>query len=203
MLKRNEIYSMDLDPYDVLGIPHSSSWKEIKAAYKKMLVATHPDKMGNAKYFMLVHDAFKSLQKQQCKETRAPKHKMTYTATEQVGKPTKLENFSNNKFNKFFNENRIDLKNPFDDGYQSLMAKRTSHREEEDTARSEKVHIPTQHMVVYKEPECLPSGHFTQSCYLLGETSISDFSGGGGTDIMKAYVHTNGELIDTVKRYTI
>lgn len=192
---------MDLDPFDVLGITHSSTWSEVKAAYKKMLVATHPDKMGSAKYFMLVHDAYKQLQKQFTKETKAPKHKMKYTVSEEVVKPTKMENFTNAKFNQFFDQNRIDLQDPYKNGYQSMMAKRSSRREEEDSARQEHVYIPKQQMVVYKEPECLPSAGFVQDCYMLGETAVNDFTGGGGTDIMKAYVHREGELIDTVKRY--
>ena len=31
---------------------------------QKMLIKTHPDKMGSAKYFMLVHKAYEEIQKQ-------------------------------------------------------------------------------------------------------------------------------------------
>ena len=72
----------NLDPYDVLGISHNATWNDIKKAYKKMLINTHPDKMnGSAKYFMLVHEAFNDIQKQfkgKAKISNAPKEKQEY-----------------------------------------------------------------------------------------------------------------------------
>ena len=54
-----------MDPHDILGIPNGCDWKVIRNAYKKMLVATHPDKMGgDAKYFMMVHEAYNQLVKE-------------------------------------------------------------------------------------------------------------------------------------------
>lgn len=38
--------NLDLDPYDVLGIDESATAREVKAAYRKLSLATHPDKAG-------------------------------------------------------------------------------------------------------------------------------------------------------------
>ena len=81
------------------------------------------------------------------------------------------------------------------------MATRVNYQEGLDVIKSSHVHIPTQQVVLYKEPESLPVSSTLDTCYHFGQTDINDFSGGGGTDIMKAYCHTEGELIDTTKRY--
>lgn len=198
----------DLDPYDVLGISHSSSWLQVKKAYKNMLIQTHPDKMdGSAKYFMLVHEAFNNIQKQfkgKSKVSNAPREKMDYqTHTNgDVEPPKKVKNMSKEKFNHYFDSNRIHDTNPYNTGgYREHMADRLNYQEDLSVAKSNKVYIPTTQITRYKEPESLLSSKILESVYHLGIDSVEDFSGGGGTDIMKAYCHNNGEQIDTVKRY--
>jgi curved DNA-binding protein CbpA len=198
----------NLDPFDVLGISHNSSWDDIKKAYKQMLIKTHPDKMnGSAKYFMLVHEAFNDIQKQfkgKSKMSNAPKEKMEYKnyVKGDVQPPKKMKNMSKEKFNHYFDSNRINEHNPFStSGYRSHMADRLNYQEDLSLAKSNKVFIPTNQITKYQEPESLLSSKILESVYHLGVESVDDFSGGGGTDIMKAYCHNNGEIIDTVKRY--
>jgi hypothetical protein len=45
------------EAYAVLGVPSTADLKEIKAAYRKRAIETHPDKGGNAKEFIRVRAA--------------------------------------------------------------------------------------------------------------------------------------------------
>jgi len=195
-----------LDPYDVLGISHNSCWNDVKKAYKNMLIKTHPDKMGSAKFFMLVHEAYSQLQKQykgKAKETNMPKEKQKYSdSTNDVVQPKKMKNFTNNKFNQYFDQNRIHEQNPYEQGgYRQHMVDRLNYQEDISQVKTSSIHIPTQKIVQYKEPESLYSSKVLENVYHLGQDAIDDYSGGGGTDLMKAYCHIQGEPIDTVKRY--
>tara|TARA_B100001996_G_scaffold382412_1_gene374167 strand:+ start:725 stop:1501 length:777 start_codon:yes stop_codon:yes gene_type:complete len=191
-----------MDPYDVLGISHNATWKDIRKAYKNMLILTHPDRMGNAKYFMLTHEAYSILEKQRCpKERDAPNEKMMYK-NEGVGEPIKpFEQYSAKKFNEYFDKNRISATDPYSNGYQKQMCQRLDYQEELNIAKSSKIHIPEERVVLYKEPQSLPSSSMLDSCSYLGIDNVDDYSGGGGTDIMKAYCHRRDPLIDTVKRF--
>ena len=195
---------MQLDPYDVLGVRHNASLSDIKRAYKNMLRQTHPDKMGDARCFMMVHRAFADIQKLMShKETNAPQTNVIYSHTNDDIQPTKMNDFSNDKFNKYFDKHRINDTNPYArEGYQQMMGERVSYQEDVDVLRRQQVHIPTQHVVVYKEPESLLSSPMLESCFHLGQEHVADFSGCGGTDIMKAFCHTEGNPIDTCKRYS-
>jgi len=198
-----------LDPYDVLGIQHGCTWGEVKVAYKKMCIQTHPDKMnGDAKYFMMVHEAFNKLQERhnQSKKFRnLPTTKETYdpkilSEADNVT-PQKMKNFTPDKFNAHFNKHKIIEHNPFaNQGYGNMMAQSSKNREDIEVAKAQRVHIPKQQLVRYKEPECLPSSSVFADCYQFGQTNIEDYSGGGGTDIMQAYCD-RAELIDTQIRY--
>ena len=194
---------MKLDPYDVLGISHTATYQEIKEAYKQMLKKTHPDKLGNAKYFMLVHEAFATIKKRICfKEQYAPKHKVEYSDNANIEKPKPIKNFTAEKFNKHFDANRIDMTNPYaTNGYRNYMCDRLNYREDISDVCSGKVKIPTREVVLYREPEHLLSSSLIESAYHLGQDNVTDFSGGGGTDLLKAFSHQKGEHIDTVTRY--
>lgn len=49
-------------PYDILGIPIGSSAEEIRAAYKRMAIKTHPDKTGgDDNEFKEVRQAYETL----------------------------------------------------------------------------------------------------------------------------------------------
>lgn len=50
-----------MDPYKVLGISHSSSEVEIKKAYKKLAMETHPDKGGDEEHFKEINAAYSKL----------------------------------------------------------------------------------------------------------------------------------------------
>jgi hypothetical protein len=201
----------NLDPYDVLGLQHGCTWGEVKHAYKKMCINTHPDRMnGNATYFMIVHEAFNKLQERhsQAKKFRnLPSTKVSYdpqvlTKADNVT-PQKMKNFTPERFNSHFNKHKIVDNDPYaHGGYGNMMTQSTGNqREDIDVAKSQSVYIPKQSLVIYKEPECLPSSSKVfGDCYQLGNSNVNDYSGGGGTDIMQAYAH-RPELVDTQVRY--
>ena len=194
---------MKLDPYKVLGVPHDASYEMVKKVYKKMLQKTHPDKMGDASFFILVHKAFYEIREQLKKQySNVPKHRVAYSCDTDVVKPTKMKHYTQEKFNRFFDEHKIIGVDPYaTDGYRSYMCERLNHQEDISEAAKKHVYIPNTKIVRYKEPEVLPSSAQTESLYHFGVDSVTDFSGAGGTDIMKAFSHKHGHPIDTVKRY--
>ena len=174
-----------------------------------MLVRTHPDKVGNSKYFLQVHEAFSAIEsahRERKKYKMAPNHKTSYDqniAINELGipEPTKMKRFSNKKFNKIFEKNRIDLQDPYrTSGYQHKMADSLTYQEDIEMLKRYKLHIPNQEVVLHKEPEFLQSGSYVENCYEYGKTEVNDFSGGGGTDIMKAFCNPC-KNIDTSQRY--
>jgi curved DNA-binding protein CbpA len=196
-----------MSAYSILGLSENCSWKDVRKNYKQMIVKVHPDKMnGSVVYFDLVQRAYEELKATHinAKEySNLPKDKVQYTTQSDIVSPQKMKKFTNKKFNKFFEENKIlDNNNPFLlNGYGQYMSSSLNYTEDIDIAKNKKIYQPSQKLVVYKEPESLnSSNNVFGNCSTLGVNEIKDFSGGGGTDIMKAYSEPL-ELIDTVKKY--
>ena len=192
-----------MDPYDVLGINYNSNWKQIRKAYKNMLVQTHPDKMGNAKYFMMVHEAFASIKKQheaeQNQRSYPTEHRKYSTEKNNVQKPQ--EQFNINSFNKMFNEysKLYNKSDPFlNGGYKT--GDRLNHQEDMSTLKNAKVHIPKRELILYKEPEALASSSLMENVCHLGVNKIDDYTCSHGADYMRAYSE-EAELIDNRKDY--
>lgn len=196
----------NLNPYDILGIPDGSSKEHVKLAYKKMLIKTHPDKMnGNAKYFMMVHEAYTSIMKsfeQSSNFKYAPKTKTKYEQNTDF-KPNLPENlkdkFSSNKFNNFFEKNRINDLNPFTKGYSKYMSNSLQHQEEVDALKKTHIKTKKRQVIIYKDPEPI-NELYTENYSLLGHSNINDYSCNNGTDYMKAYMQPE-KHIDTSKKY--
>jgi hypothetical protein len=51
----------DDEPFQVLGIPASSTWDQIKTAYRRLAASTHPDRGGSSEAFCRVREAFEVL----------------------------------------------------------------------------------------------------------------------------------------------
>lgn len=195
-----------MDPFDVLGLKPTNNWNKIRESYKKMLVATHPDKMGgDAKYFMMVHEAYNVLEKghkASKKESHAPKEKPRYSTSrhDQSQQPIEVnKDMGSTQFNNFFETNRIDTGDPFRNGYGTHMSQRTNVREDDAALTQNKVNIKKRDVVIYKEPEPMSHG-WTDSYSPLGVEHIDDFSTSHATDYMKAYSHPE-QMVDTCKRY--
>lgn len=55
-----------MTPYEILGVSPDVSKDEIKAAYRRACMRTHPDRGGSAEDFKAVQDAYAALQNGPC-----------------------------------------------------------------------------------------------------------------------------------------
>jgi curved DNA-binding protein CbpA len=51
----------EIDPYDVLKIPHESTLEEIKEAYRNLAMVNHPDRGGSEETYTIIKLAFKMI----------------------------------------------------------------------------------------------------------------------------------------------
>lgn len=193
-----------MDPYQILGIKPGCSWKEVKNAYKTLAVIVHPDKLnGDARMFDTIHIAYQQIKKQHLNAktfSDAPKEKINYKQESDIISPHKMKHFTNDKFNTFFEKNKINEDKYAQQGYQNFMSQSLNFQEDLEVAKKQHIFKPKQELVRYKEPEYLNSTSCFDNCQTFGDDEITDFTGGGGTDIMKAYSEPL-ELIDTATRY--
>ena len=173
-----------MDAYAILGIEPTEDWSIIKSAYKKMAAQTHPDKMGHAKYFMMVHEAYQELEKFYHKK---PKTKHRENMEDIVMKSEKGPPCTNNKFNQYFEENKIEEVNPFARGYKNYMSS-SDVREDVEDLKHHSVKKKQKQIVVRYEPEAATSHKkWLDQVGLLGVENIDDFTCQHGTDYMNAY----------------
>ena len=194
-----------MDPYNILGVPYNSTWKQVKKAYKEMLIRTHPDKMnGNAKYFMMVHDAFSTIEKQhqQSKRQRSyPTERQQYVPDNQRPHQKPNEQFNISNFNSMFERyaQEYNKTDPYlNGGYKT--SERLNYQEDDTQLRSNKVNIPKRQLVIYKEPEALVSSSLMDNVQHLGVNKIDDYTCRNGSDYMRAYSE-EAELIDNRQNY--
>ena len=194
-----------MNPFDILGITHNSSWTQVREAYKKMCVATHPDRHGgNAKFFMMVHEAYQDLEKQYDQrktERKAPTTKQHYNPKdESVPDPKRVPE---NKFNEHFDRNAIFENNPYrSNGYGKQMSQSLQHQEDHSELMRQQVHVPRKReVIIYKEPEAIHSNiGWMQNYAEFGVENVKDFSCSSGTDYQRAY-STPEECVDTRQKY--
>jgi curved DNA-binding protein CbpA len=56
--------TMDVNPYEVLGVSKNFTWDELKSSYRRMAHLVHPDKGGSEQLFQLITQSFKTLAKE-------------------------------------------------------------------------------------------------------------------------------------------
>tara|TARA_B100001094_G_scaffold138854_1_gene134375 strand:- start:1646 stop:2422 length:777 start_codon:yes stop_codon:yes gene_type:complete len=194
------------NPFDVLGLHQNASWNQIRSAYKKMLVSTHPDKHGgNSKYFMMVHEAYGELEKQYAQaqqQRKAPTTKQRYEPMDQESMP-EPKRVPQNRFNEHFDQNAIHMTDPFrTGGYGRYMSESKNYQEDESVLRGKKVHVPERgEVVIYKEPQALhTSSGWMQNYAEFGVDHVDDYTCKHGTDYQKAYTDPE-ECVDTRAKY--
>lgn len=220
--------SMDLsgmNPLEVLGVRKNHTWDELKDAYRRMAKVVHPDKGGSEQLFQLVTDCFRKLateykmrqdQKHHHELKREAQHAYHADrpiATRDTGATD--EQFLD-KFNRMFEENRLNLEDEQTTGYGHMMEKSNPNREDINVPQLmkkfnknkfndifEKSAPLSKEIIVHKEPEALPLGRKMQYTELGGKvddfSSTSEGTGAEGrglqyTDYMKA--HTTTRLVD-------
>lgn len=185
--KQNEYY----DPYMILEMRETNDIKLIKKQYKRVALKYHPDKGGDSAKFDEVTKAYVYLVN--LLDVKTPSKQMDLLKKENREELPQYEsiyfdkkNFSQEKFNKVFNDHRI--KNYNDDGYGSEMNNESiddiKNLINKSKMSGQKFSLElfnsmfseentNQEMVVYKEPEELISGNlgFTE----LDNRKINDF----------------------------
>lgn len=224
--------SMDLsgvNPYEILGVRKSYTWDELKEAYRRMAKVVHPDKGGSEQLFQLVTDCFRQLATEfKLRQDQKHHHELkqeanTYysdrpVATREAGRDTSHvadEQFLD-KFNRMFEENKLNLEDDQSIGYGHMMEKSNPNRDDINVPQMmkkfnknkfndifEKSAPLSKEIIVHKEPEALPLGRKMQYTELGGKlddfSSTSEGTGAEGkglqyTDYMKA--HTTTRLVD-------
>ena len=197
--------SLNINPYDVLGVSQNYTWDELKSAFRKTSKKVHPDRGGNSTLFNIVTICFKSLAKELTKrESDKPHHELKKEAKTFYEDETRynpnvngygyhkapdgMDRINNDKFNKMFQENRL-VDEEFDFGYGDIMAKSSKVREDINIPKIidkfnenkfhetfDKITLPeSSDVVVYKEPE--PQMLSKKLIFTeIGVTNTSDYS---------------------------
>lgn len=219
---------MDVDPYKMLNVPKNFTPEQLKASYKKLALAMHPDKQGGNDYmFKMLTTCYKQLVREYNQRISDRQFHELKTASQSYAKNPSLQtnpmgafdkrNFNINKFNKVFEENSmpdgvkevgyddwlktgdVGSKEPTKMKGKFSLSAFNNQFEKNVQAESSK------HLIKYKEPEPLFTGkkiQFTE----LGVDKIDDFSGDNMTKKNLNYMdlklaHTTSRIVDpsTVK----
>ena len=123
-------YLKHLTPYELFNIDENKSFdlKYVKKKYYEMANKAHPDKGGNEKVFNIIKSAYdylinylKSLESNSTHKELKSNFKDDIESDEL--KPTKIKDFTNDKFNKLFNEYN-DKDKDRDTGYEEWLKKK-------------------------------------------------------------------------------
>jgi len=146
MIDDIDFKNIDIDsinPYEVLNVSKQFTWNELKEAYRKLAINTHPDKQGgNKELFNIITICFKKLG-DELKKREEDKlhfdlkkqsndyfHKITNDISPHPSEVlASNDKFTNERFNKNFEKCKIyDEENEF--GYGSKMEESTKKRED-------------------------------------------------------------------------
>ncbi len=146
MIDDIDFKNIDIDsinPYEVLNVSKKFTWNELKEAYRKLAINTHPDKQGgNKELFNIITICFKKLgdelKKREedklhfdlKKQSKDYFHKITNDISPHPSEVlASNDKFTNERFNKNFEKCKIyDEENEF--GYGSKMEESTKKRED-------------------------------------------------------------------------
>jgi hypothetical protein len=140
MEELDEIYTLKYNPAQILGLQPGTPYteKEIKTAYRNLAMKHHPDKGGNEEIFKLLTKAYLALIKENEGNNYVEKTFMDLKSgvsqstppPHQSPQPNSMggdDDFDVNKFNQFFETNRLDDVD-FDNGYGDWKTTDTSEK---------------------------------------------------------------------------
>jgi curved DNA-binding protein CbpA len=232
MEELDEIYTLKYNPAQILGLQPGTPYteKEIKTAYRNLAMKHHPDKGGNEEIFKLLTKAYLALIKENEGNNYVEKTFMDLksgvsqsTHPQQSHQPNSMggdDDFDVNKFNQFFETNRLDDVD-FDNGYGDWKTTDTSEKPKQifnqkfsneifNTVFNELTHnensknpqnSANQQIQVYEEPQPLSVNNrigysnldYRKTDDYSKEYDIQDGSSKNGiyfTDYKKAYTQT-------------
>jgi curved DNA-binding protein CbpA len=208
-----------LDPYEVLNVSKKFTWNELKEAYRKLAINTHPDKEGgNKDLFNIITFCFKKLALEYKNREADRQHfdlkkqSTEYFERNEASKPK--DNITNEMFNDNFEKCKVqDDETEF--GYGSMMDVSSKKRDDINIERlikkdkvdnesfnsifDKKVPVSKQ-LVKYREPEPLLLAKNLQFTELGGKrpddytSSIEKTNMLAYTDYMRA--HDGTRLVD-------
>ena len=183
-----------MDPYDVLGIPPSSSNAEVNKAYIALVKKTHPDKVKNqSDLFRIIKKAYDTIHKERKFIVNAPFEKNEYKEYLHKKGAVKFDKhtFTIDKFNDFYEKHSLDIRTS---GYIDNIDK---DRESVKDLYDKPLNTTFRRGVVkYRIPHAIETSYFS-NCDRIGITS-NDKSTTHGFDYMRA--HMNVEKIKKVKQ---
>lgn len=216
-----DVSTYGLNPYDVLGVKKNFDWTDLKESYRRIAKLVHPDNGGSKEVFQMVTECFRQLAHEyKMRQADRPHHELKmdaqryYDANPVVSRGND-DNFLE-RFNRTFEENRLEDEDGSSVGYAHMMAPSSKTREDIEIPQHLKKYSPdkfnqvfdkvtlqsmSKEVVKYKEPEAMPLGKRIQYTE-IGADKPDDFSSGEGknkstlqyTDYIKA--HTTTRLVD-------
>lgn len=191
--------NLEINPYELLGLSPKSNFSELKKAYYELSLLCHPDRGGNSKEMIIIHNSYQYIKKQFENCNKNCNLENTYENMEkefeifcnkQEKEPPPFRDIFNETndfikdFNKKFteNKNRINSINPFEKGYGNLMEssdlkdsdiKNYKEYENENISQPLKTNFNNQ-IIHYEDPLYLPDNYGKN--YDLHTKEINDFT---------------------------
>jgi curved DNA-binding protein CbpA len=191
----------NINPYEILGVTKNFTLDELKDKYKRVAKKVHPDRGGSQQLFNLVTLAYKKLVEEyklkkinkQFNELKtdfsnySDTQNNTQNRNPEFSKPQYQSNDFREVFNRTYDNHKIH--SAYDNGYGNFMIESDGRREDIDIAKkvnnmkqfnsafeAEPLNNYNRRMIVYKEPEALPSSSKSLKYTELGVGKIKDFS---------------------------
>ena len=191
----------DINPYEILGVTKNFTLEELKDKYKRVAKKVHPDRGGSQQLFNLVTLAYKKLVEEyklkkinkQFNELKTDfsNYSDTQNNTQKRNPEFSKPQYQSNDFREVFNRTYDNHKvhSAYDNGYGNFMIESDGRREDIDIAKkvnnmkqfnsafeAEPLNNYNKRMIVYKEPEALPSSSKSLKYTELGVGKVKDFS---------------------------
>ncbi len=191
----------NINPYEILGVTKNFTLDELKDKYKRVAKKVHPDRGGSQQLFNLVTLAYKKLvEEYKLKKINKQFNELktdfsNYSDTQnntqkrnpEFSKPQYQSNDFREVFNRTYDNHKIH--SAYDNGYGNFMIESDGRREDIDIAKkvnnmkqfnsafeAEPLNNYNRRMIVYKEPEALPSSSKSLKYTELGVGKVKDFS---------------------------
>lgn len=191
----------NINPYEILGVTKNFTLDELKDKYKRVAKKVHPDRGGSQQLFNLVTLAYKKLVEEyklkkinkQFNELKTDfsNYSDTQNNTQKRNPEFSKPQYQSNDFREVFNRTYDNHKvhSAYDNGYGNFMIESDGRREDIDIAKkvnnmkqfnsafeAEPLNNYNRRMIVYKEPEALPSSSKSLKYTELGVGKVKDFS---------------------------
>ena len=217
----NNVINNSIDPYKLYGIDRNKpiDLQELKKKFRQYALDTHPDKNnGDSRNFNIVKNAFKELfdeyklrqKDKQYNQLKAESQSYIQNQKPMSNKEFDKKRFDLNKFNKIYQENKIEDVN--DSGYNTWI--NDNKFDSEDIIKDASINsgnfnqkfnqnVKVSHeLTQYKSPQALFMNN-ENNCVELGKTKIDNYSGKtkniSFTDYKEA--HTTNRIVDNNINY--